>query len=172
MTEITDRDLMPEETGEEDTLKDRYLMFSLGDENYGIEIRYVTEIASIQKITEMPELPQYFKGILNLRGRIVPIMDARIRFGKDSVPYNDRSCIIVFSLDGMLIGLVVDSVSDVATIPERNIVDLSIVSREFQNRFIQKVAKNGKEMKMLIDCRKLLSEEDHEDIRGCIDVQD
>lgn len=170
MTNISDRNIALEADGTEDTLKDRYLTFSLGKENYAIEIRYVTEIIGIQNITEMPELPEYFKGILNLRGRIIPIMDARLRFKKEPEEYTDRTCIIVFNLDGMLIGLVVDSVTEVLTIPGGNIVDLTLVSESFENRYIKKVAKTGKEMKMIVDCRKLLSEDELEGLAECADL--
>jgi len=68
--------------GEEDTQKDRYLIFSIDNENYGIEIKYVTEIIGIQMITEVPDLPEYIKGIINLRGKIIPVMDVRLRLKK------------------------------------------------------------------------------------------
>jgi len=68
---------------EEDTLKDRYLTFSIGDETYGIELKYVTEIMGIQAITRIPELPEYVKGVINLRGRIIPVIDVRLRFKKE-----------------------------------------------------------------------------------------
>ena len=77
---------------EEDTQKDRYLVFSFGNENYGIDIKYVIEIIGIQAITEVPELPEYVKGIINLRGKIIPIMDVRLRFKKEPREYDDRTC--------------------------------------------------------------------------------
>jgi len=77
---------------EEDTQKDRFLTFQLGKESYGIEIRHVTEIIGIQPITEVPEMPEYIKGIINLRGKIIPVMDVRLRFKKEPREYNDRTC--------------------------------------------------------------------------------
>jgi purine-binding chemotaxis protein CheW len=67
----------------DDTLKGKYLIFSIGPEQYGIEIRYITEIISMQSITQVPDMPRYIKGITNLRGKIIPVMDARMRFGKE-----------------------------------------------------------------------------------------
>ena len=79
---------------EEDTQKDRYLTFVIGAESYGIEVRYITEITGIQSITEVPELPEYINGIINLRGQIIPVMDVRVRFKKERKAYTDRTCII------------------------------------------------------------------------------
>ena len=82
----------------EDTQKDKFLTFNLGDESYGIEIMYVTEIIGIQPITEVPELPDYIRGIINLRGKIIPVMDVRIRFKKSTREYDDRTCVIVIDI--------------------------------------------------------------------------
>ena len=79
---------------EEDTQKGRFLTFYLGQECYGIENRYVTEIIGIQAITEIPELPEYVKGIINLRGKIIPLVDVRLRFKKEPREYNDRTCVV------------------------------------------------------------------------------
>lgn len=72
---------------EEDTMKGKYLTFSLGKEEYGIEIKHVTEIVGLEKITEVPELPAYVKGIINLRGEIIPVIDVRLRFKKEAKEY-------------------------------------------------------------------------------------
>ena len=103
---------------EEDTQKGKYLIFSLGNEFYGIEIKYVTEIIGVQPITEIPELPDYIKGIINLRGKIIPVMDVRIRFKKSPMEYNDRTCVIVIDVKDTSVGLIVDSVSEVLSIEE------------------------------------------------------
>ncbi|MDP4095008.1 MAG: chemotaxis protein CheW, partial [Bacillota bacterium] len=84
---------------EEDTQKDKYLTFVVGSETYGIEIRHVTEIIGIQPITEVPELPEYIRGIINLRGKIIPVMDVRMRFKKSFKEYNDRTCVIVVDIE-------------------------------------------------------------------------
>ena len=84
---------------DEDTQKDKYLTFHLGNEDYGIEIRQVTEIVGIQKITVMPEMPAYIKGVINLRGKIIPVMDVRIRFHLEPRPYDERTCVIVVNIN-------------------------------------------------------------------------
>lgn len=145
---------------EEDTLKGRFLTFAIGNESYGIEVRYVTEIVGIQKITEIPELPEYVKGIINLRGKIIPVMDVRLRFKKEPKEYNDRTCVIVIDIKDMSIGLIVDTVSEVITIPEEDIVVPPEMNRGFNNRYIKDIGKVGNDVKLLIDCEKLLSEDE------------
>jgi purine-binding chemotaxis protein CheW len=143
----------------EDTQKGKYLTFSLGNEFYGIEIKFVTEIIGIQAITEVPELPEYIKGIINLRGKIIPVMDVRIRFKKEAKEYNDRTCIVVIDILDLCVGLIVDSVSEVIRIPEENIV-LPPEMGGAANRFIKGIGKVDSEVKLLLDCNKLLNEND------------
>ncbi len=149
---------------EEDTQKGRFLTFLLGKETYGIEIKYVTEIIGIQAITEIPELPEYVKGIINLRGKIIPVMDVRLRFKKESKEYNDRTCVIVIDINDISIGLIVDSVSEVLTIPEQGIVEPPKMNKGLNNRYIKNIGKVGSDVKLLLDCEKLLTEDELEDL--------
>jgi len=149
---------------EEDTQKDRYLTFSLGKESYGIEVRYVIEIIGIQSITEVPEMPDYIKGIINLRGKIIPVMDVRLRFKKEPKEYNDRTCIVVIDIKGISIGLIVDSVSEVITIPEEDVVDPPAINKSTNNKYIKKIGKVKNDVKLLLDCEKLLSDDELENI--------
>lgn len=154
---------------EEDTQKDRYLTFILGNECYGIEIRYVTEIIGIQAITEIPELPEYVRGIINLRGKIIPVIDVRARFKKEIKEYNDRTCVVVVDFNDISIGLIVDSVAEVLTIPEQDIVDPPQMNKGTNSsRYIKKIGKVGNAVKLLLDCEKLLSENELEDISNAI----
>lgn len=149
---------------EEDTQKDRFLTFLLGKECYGIEIKYVTEIIGIQSITEIPELPEYVKGIINLRGKIIPVMDIRIRFKKEQKQYNDRTCVIIIDINELSIGLIVDSVAEVISILEEDIVEPPQMYKGFNNRYIKNIGKVGNDVKLLIDCEKLLSQSEIEDL--------
>lgn len=142
---------------EEDTMKGRFLTFMLGHESYGIEIRYVTEIIGIHPITEVPELPEYIKGIINLRGKIIPVMDVRLRFKKNFREYNDRTCVIVIDIKDMSIGLIVDSVSEVISIPDTEIVEPPEVNKD-GNSFIKGIGKAVGEVKLLLNCEKLLND--------------
>ncbi|NLL04491.1 MAG: purine-binding chemotaxis protein CheW [Clostridiaceae bacterium] len=144
----------------EDTQKGRYLTFAIGKEFYGIEIKYVTEIINIQKITEVPELPSYIKGIINLRGKIIPVLDVRLRFKKEAKEYNDRTCIVVVDIEDISVGLIVDSVSEVTSITENDIVPPPDANTGFSNKYIKGIGKVGDEVKLLLDCSKLLSDED------------
>ncbi len=148
---------------EEDTQKGRFLTFQIAKEVYGIEIKYVTEIIGIQPITEVPELPEYIKGIINLRGKIIPVMDIRLRFKKDWVAYNDRTCVIVVDIGIFSIGLIVDHVSEVISIPEDEIADPPDV-KNGGNRYIKGIGKVGSEVKLLLDCDKLLNDKDMESL--------
>ena len=146
----------------EDTQKGKYLTFSLGKESYGIEIQYVTEIIGIQSITEVPELPDYVKGIINLRGKIIPVIDVRLRFKKPEIEYNDRTCIVVIDIDDISVGLIVDAVAEVISIKEENIVPPPEANTGFNNKYIKGIGKVGDEVKLLIDCGKLLKRDDLE----------
>ncbi|SHJ31414.1 chemotaxis protein CheW [Parasporobacterium paucivorans] len=147
----------------EDTQKNRFLTFLVGNEGYGIEIQYITEIINVLAITKIPELPEYVKGIINLRGKIVPVMDVRLRFGKTAREYDDRTCIIVMNMGDLIIGLIVDSVSEVLTIPEEDISDPPQVGAR-GSVFIRKIGKSPGGMKLLLDCNRLLMEENTEDL--------
>lgn len=144
----------------EDTQKGRFLTFSVGKESYGIEIKYVKEIIGIQEITEVPELPDYVKGIINLRGKIIPVMDVRLRFKKEPKEYNDRTCIIVIDVEEISIGLIVDNVSEVLTIEEENIVPPPDLKTGFHNRYVKGIGKVGNEVKLLLDCEKVLNDDE------------
>ena len=148
----------------EDTQKDRYLTFSLGSESYGIEIRYVTEIVGIQMITKVPELLDYVKGVINLRGKIVPVMDMRLRFRKEEITYNERTCIIIVDILDTTIGLIVDGVSEVITILEQDIEDKPNMNKTINNQYINKIGKVGYEVKLLLDCNMLVDLEELQNI--------
>jgi purine-binding chemotaxis protein CheW len=145
---------------QEDTQKGRFLTFSIGKEDYGIEIKFVTEIIGIQSITQVPELPAYIKGIINLRGKIIPVMDVRLRFKKEFMEYDERTCIIVVDIEEITIGLIVDKVLEVISIPEEEIVPPPDPSTGFQTRYIKGLGKVGNQVKLLLDCKKLLNDDE------------
>ncbi len=144
---------------EEDTQKDRYLTFTMGKEVYAIEIVNVTEIIGMQAITEVPEIPRFIKGIINLRGKIIPIMDARLRFHKEPKEYTERTCIIIIDIAEHSIGLVVDQVSEVILIPETEIVPAPAELTGGHSKYIKAIGKVDKDVKLIIDCEKLLHED-------------
>lgn len=158
MSDELDIEMLEEEGS---TMKNRFLTFVLGNETYGIEIEYVTEIIGLQPVTEIPELPEYIRGIINLRGKIIPVMDVRLRFKKPFKEYNDRTCVVVIDIEDISIGLIVDSVSEVLAIPEEDVVPPPDVNKT-GNKYIKGIGKTGNEVKLLLDCNKLLNEDDAE----------
>lgn len=149
---------------EASTQKNRYLTFIIGAEYYGIGIKNVTEIIGIQEITQVPGLPAYVKGIINLRGIIIPVIDVRLRFKKEPLEYNDRTCVIVIDINDITLGLIVDSVAEVQTIPDKDIVEPPQINNSYNNRYIDGIGKVGSDVILLLDCEKLLTEEDIEDL--------
>ncbi|HPJ75218.1 MAG TPA: chemotaxis protein CheW [Clostridia bacterium] len=144
---------------EEDTQKDRYLTFSIGTESFGVDIKYVTEIIGIQPITIVPEVPDYVKGIINLRGKIIPVIDIRLKFKKESIEYDDRTCIIVVDVDDVTAGFIVDNVTEVITIAGDDIVPPPEYKECFQNNYIKNIGKTPNGIKLLLDCQMILSGE-------------
>jgi purine-binding chemotaxis protein CheW len=163
MSMETDKNLVEEELFDEDsedTQKDKYLTFQIGDEDYGIEIRHVTEIIGIQKITEVPDMPAFVKGVINLRGQVIPVMDVRTRFHMEPREYDDRTCVIVVRINESAIGMVVDTVNEVADIPEEAVSPPPMVSKGEGSRYLQGMGKIGGEVKILLDVNRLLHDED------------
>jgi purine-binding chemotaxis protein CheW len=146
---------------DEDTQKDKYLTFRIGSEDYGIAIANVTEIIGIQSITEIPEMPDYIKGVINLRGKVIPIMDVRTRFRMSPREYDERTCIVVVEIDNTLIGLIVDTVNEVADIPEDQVEPPPKSKRE-GGSYIQGIGKIGDDVKILLDINKILYEKELE----------
>ena len=153
---------------EEDTQKDKYLVFTIDKEKYGIEIKYVIEIIGIQTITKVPELDEYIKGIINLRGKIIPVMDVRVRFKKPVMEYDDRTCIVVVDVGELTVGLIVDRVSEVVNISEDQVVLPPVTSKKEKNKYINGIGKIGEEVRLLIDCNKLLNDDDKDTIKELI----
>ena len=150
----------------DDTLKGRFMTFQLGQETYGIEIRYVIEIVGLQPLTIMPEMPEYIKGIINLRSRVIPVMDIRLRFGMQWREYDDRTCIIVVDLNGVPMGLVIDSVSEVITISDSELIEKPRISGGDNCGYIKCLGNVGDHVILLVDCQKLLSIEECADVVG------
>jgi purine-binding chemotaxis protein CheW len=145
-----------EEIQEEDTLRGRFLTFTLVDDVYGLPIEYVVEIIGIQSITIVPNAPQYIKGIINLRGKIIPVIDVRLKFSKEPAEYNDRTCVIVIEISDVSVGLIVDNVDEVLTIEDGNIAAPPANRMGFENRYIMGIGKINGKVQLLLDCEKLL----------------
>ena len=152
---------------DEDTQKDKYLTFRIASEDYGIAIANVTEIIGIQSITEIPEMADYIKGVINLRGKVIPVMDIRLRFKLPPREYDERTCIVVVEIDGTSVGLVVDTVNEVADIPEEQ-VEPAPKSKRKGGSYIQGIGKIGQEVKILLDINRILYEDELETISEAV----
>ncbi len=149
----------------EDTQHGRYLIFALGEESFGMEIACVTEIVGMQTVTWLPDTPDYVKGVINLRGRVIPVVDMRLRFCKESSAYTDRTCIIIAEIQDSSIGLIVDNVSEVLTIGDEEIVPPPAAMMGEQNRYVKAIGKAGGGVKLLLDCNKLLDRDEFTTIK-------
>lgn len=145
-----------------DTQKDKYVTFQSGNEYFGLKIEYVNEIIVFQEITEIPESADYVKGLINLRGKIIPVVDVRLRFHQELIPYTDRTCIIVIQFEQMVVGLIVEKIAEVVEIPAENILPSPSVGKSdnAKNSFVSGIGKVGNDVKLLLDPAKLLGDED------------
>jgi len=139
---------------------DQYLTFSLGQEEYGIEILKVQEIKGYSAITPIPNTPSHVKGVMNLRGTVVPVVDLRSKFAMESVAYNKFTVIIVVTVGSKIAGLVVDAVSDVLNIPASEIRPAPDFGSRTDTRFITGMANSGDKLAVLLDIDRLLGEEE------------
>ena len=145
-----------------DSQKDKYVTFKSGNEYFGIKIEYVNEIIVYQEITEIPETEEYIKGLINLRGKIIPVIDVRIRFKQEPFEYNDRTCIIVLNVKERVVGLIVEKIAEVVEITEGNILPNPKIGKadRSQNKYVYGIGKVGDEVKLLLDPERLLNDED------------
>ena len=143
-----------------DSQKDKFLTFKIADEEFAIPIAHVIEIVGIQKITEVPDMPDFVKGVINLRGKVIPVMDVRLRFKLPAVAYDDRTCVVVVSVGDVTIGLVVDTVSEVVDIPESNVSPPPRFASSASGRYVSGMGKIGEAVKIIIDAEKLLRDDE------------
>lgn len=147
-------------TLEEDAQEGKYLEFIVDEEAYVISIRSVTEIIGMQMINTFPEAPEYIKGIINLRGRIIPVIDMHCFLNKRKIDYTDRTCIVVAETEVLSAGLIVDRVIEVLGIDEKDIVPPPEINKAGGRGYFSGIAKVNGEVKLLLDCDKLFSEEE------------
>lgn len=146
---------------EEDTQKGKYMTFRTGNEYFGIELKYINEIIGIQPITAIPEVEDYIKGLINLRGKIIPVIDVRVRFKQEEKPYNDRTCIIIINVKSIVVGLIVETIAGVVQIDDASIeLPPSFSSSITKNHYVYGLGKTGDSVKLLLDVDKLIRDEE------------
>ncbi len=142
----------------------KYLTFTLEDETYGIGILKVKEIIGMMPITSVPQTPEFVKGVINLRGKVIPILDLRLKFTMEPVPYSERTCIIVVEIESnestVLIGVVVDAVSEVLNIREEEIEPTPKFGTRLNTEHILGMAKMEGGVKILLNIDQVLSAEE------------
>lgn len=134
----------------------KYLIFTIGAVCYGLDVRTVTEIIGLQGITPVPDVPDYVRGVINLRGKVIPVMDVRARFRLEARAYHERTCIVVIEVSGASIGLVVDAVSEVLNIGEEDIEPPPKMGLGPDNRFISGLGKVGDGVKLILNAGMLI----------------
>jgi len=140
----------------------KYLTFSLAKEEYGIGILKIKEIIGMMPITTVPRTPEFVKGVINLRGKVIPVMDLRLRFGMEEMEYTERTCIVVVEVEGtsgtVMIGVVVDSVSEVLNIKGEDVEETPTFGAKLNTDYILGMAKMEGGVKILLDIDQVLSE--------------
>ena len=136
---------------------DLYMLFMINNQKYALSSKYITEIIEILPITKVPFLPDYMKGIINLRSTIIPVMDARMRFGMNPIEYSERTCIIIIENNTNKIGLIVDAVNEVLTIPSEKIMESTSDKDDIKNNFVNGISQINNEIQLILDCDSLVN---------------
>jgi len=139
----------------------KYLTFKLGSEEFGLEILKVQEIIQMQSITRVPRTPEFVRGVINLRGKVIPVVDLRLKFGMESTDDTERTCIVVVQIRNatsvVVMGTIIDEVREVLDIPEASIEDTPSFGTSIDTEFILGMGKIGQNVKILLDIDKVLS---------------
>ena len=153
---------MTTETNTSGTASGEFLTFTLGAEEYGMDILKVQEIRGYDAVTAIANTPSFIKGVINLRGIIVPIIDLRIKFNLGKIDYNELTVVIILNLSNRVVGVVVDSVSDVLTLMPDQIKAAPTLSTSLDTRYIVGMGTVDQRMLILVDIEKLMSSKDME----------
>ena len=151
MTEILEQTIDKDAA---DDLQGQHLTFHISDSVYSVELQYVVEIIQVQGITRVPYIPSYITGIINLRGSIVPVIDARLKMSMEERPYDEKTCIIILNINDMHIGMIVDSVSGVANLGPNDISDPPKTDTSHRNEYLKSIAELSGQIILNLDCEK------------------
>ena len=157
-------------SAEENSVKEVYDILCAKDQkeleqiakDTNLKIEYVNEIIVLQEITVIPETEDYIKGLINLRGKIIPVIDVRLRFRQEPFEYNDRTCIIVINVNSTVVGLIVEKIAEVVEISEENLMPSPTIAKQVksqQDRYVYAIGKVGDSVKLLLDPDKLLHDD-------------
>ncbi len=145
---------------EEMEIYEKYMLFNLADQEYGINILKINEVISMMPITPVPHLPNFIKGVINIRGKVIPIMDLRLKLGIKAADYTNTTCIIIVRTENILIGFVADSFSGMLNIKRKNIENVpEAPGFRLNTDYILGIAKSGEKLKILINTDKIVNKE-------------
>ena len=148
-------------TAKADNRAGKYLVFHLGDEEFGIQVQKVREIMGVQDITQVPQTPPHVKGVINLRGKVIPVVDLRLKFTMPALEYTHRTCIIVVQVQGprgsMLMGIVVDGVVEVLQVAGADVEDTPSFGKEVEIPYVMGLAKLKGKVKILLDIDQVMT---------------
>ena len=146
----------------------KYLTFTLAEEDYGISIKKIKEIIGMMPVTKVPRTNDFVKGVINLRGKVIPVIDLRLRLGLEEIEHTDRTCIVIVEVVGrqatVQMGIIVDSVSEVLNIQDGDVEAAPELSAGDRTRYIMGMAKIGESVKILIDIDRVLGEKAIEEV--------
>lgn len=140
----------------ENKIDDLYMVFVINNQKYALSSKHIIEIIEMLPITKVPFLPNYMKGIINLRSTIIPVMDARMRFDIEPIDYNERTCIIIIENNMDKIGLIVDAVNEVINISPNQSMKMNSNKEESKQNFIKGVSEINNEIQLILDCDSLV----------------
>jgi len=138
-------------------IDDLYMVFVINNQKYALSSKYITEIIEILPITKVPFLPEYMNGIINLRSTIIPVMDARMRFGMEPIEYSERTCIVIIENEANKIGLIVDAVNEVLTIPPKQIMESTKEKNDLKESFVNGISQINNDIQLILDCDSLVN---------------
>ena len=167
MTQATAMETIQKEmTSGFEQIAGKYLTFFLGDEEYGLEILKVREIIGMMDITPVPRTPEFIRGVINLRGKVIPVVELRQKFGMETVEQTDETCIIVVQAQGVEMGIVVDRVSEVTDIATEEIQDAPSFGTSVDTDYILGIGKSEEHVKLLLDIDQVLSPDEVDDVQS------
>ena len=167
MTQATAMETIQKEmTSGFEQIAGKYLTFFLGDEEYGLEILKVREIIGLMDITPVPRTPEFIRGVINLRGKVIPVIELRQKFGMETVEQTDETCIIVVQAEGMEMGIVVDRVSEVTDIATEEIQEAPSFGTSVDTDYILGIGKSEERVKLLLDIDQVLSPDEAGDMQS------
>ena len=134
------------------------LLYYIDHELFGIEIQYITEIIGMQRITVVPNVPSFIKGVINIRGQVVPVISIRHKINRPEIPYDDKTCIIVVELEDLTVGLIVDRVREITTVLPTDTCTAPDFRNVNENQYIQSIIDSNGEIKQLLDIHKIILE--------------